>query len=118
MAKTVNEIIVTALQSLDLPVVERLYEGKKKEYITFNYADDRAEDFGDDSPHADVAYMQVHYICTWDTDFDATKRKIRQLLFDAGFSWPEVTDASDDYEKVRHFVYECWIENDYELEES
>lgn len=117
MASTVNEIIVTALRSLGLPVVERLYEGKQSEYITFNYADDRAEDFGDDRPHADVAHMQVHYICPWTTDYDSTKRSIRQLLFDAGFSWPEVTDASDDSARIRHFVYECWIENDFELEE-
>lgn len=118
MARTVNEIIVTALRSLNLPVVERLYEGTKKEYITFNYADDRAEDFGDDAPHTDVAYMQIHYICPWGIDYDETRRSIRQKLFDAGFSWPEMTDASDDSTRIRHFVYECWIENEYDLEEE
>lgn len=116
MADTVNKIITTALKSLGLPIAERLYEGEKTEYITFNWADDRAEDFGDDIPTEDVAYMQIHYICPWSKDYKETKRSIRQLLHTAGFTWPEVTDASEESARIRHFVYECEIENLYELE--
>ena len=116
MADTVNKIIVTALRSLGLPIAERLYEGEKTEYITFNFADDQGLDFGDDVPGADVAYMQVHYFCPYSKDYKSIKRQIRQMLQNAGFTWPEVTDASDDSERIRHFVYECEIENTYELE--
>lgn len=116
MADTVNKIITTALKSLGLPIAERLYEGKATEYITFNWADDRAVDFGDDVPEADVAYMQIHYVCPWNKDYKSTKRSIRQLLHSAGFTWPEVTDVSEEASRLRHFVFECEIENFYELE--
>ena len=118
MADTVNKKITTALKSLGLPIAEQLYEGKATEYITFNWADDRAGDFGDDEPTEEVAYMQIHYVAPWSKDYKATKRSIRQLLHSAGFTWPEVTDVSDDSARLRHFVFECEIENPYELEVS
>ena len=112
----INKIIVSALKPIGLPVAERLYEGKKDEYIVFNLTDDRGQDFGDDRPHADVAYLHVHYICPWSASYHDKRRQIRQALFDAGATWPEVSDLSDEAERVRHFVFEFEIENLYELE--
>ena len=44
------------------------------------------------------------------------KRRIIQTLLAAGFTAPEVTDMSDEAEKIRRLVFECEIENNYNLE--
>ena len=117
MADSVNKIITAALKPFGLPVAENLYEGTKKEYITYNYADDAVGDMGDDVPQAYVAYMQVHYFCPLDKSYADMKRRIRKALINAGFTPPEVVDASDLADRTRHLVFECDIENEYELEE-
>ena len=116
MSQSVNAIIVRALSSFSLPVAENLYEGKNAEYFTYNFADDRGADFGDNAPQADIAYMQVHYICPLHQSYAEMKKRIRQALVDAGATWPEVTDASDMAERLRHLVFEFEIENHYEVE--
>lgn len=114
--RTVNEIIVSALRPFGLPIAENLYEGKEKEYFTYNFADDRGADFGDNKPNADVAYMQVHYICPLKKSYADMRRQIRQALTDAGATWAQVTDLSDLSERLRHLVFEFEIENNYEVE--
>ena len=111
----VNEKIISALSPLNLKVTPDFDGGGAKEYITFNCTDDVAVEYGDDEPIFDVAHMQIHYFCPLEEDYLATKKKIRKLLFDAGFSYPEVTELTED--KKRHITFECEIENEYEMEE-
>lgn len=115
---TVNEKIVQTLSSFGLPVTTDFSGGGANEYFTFNYADDRATDFGDDEPQHVVAYMQIHYFGPMEKDYLSFKKKVRRVLFNAGFTYPEVTDASVTADKIRHLVFECDIENDYELSEE
>ena len=117
MSESVNRIVKAALAPFGLPVAESLYQGKEAEYFTFNYADDHPQDFGDDDVLAYVAYLQVHYVCQWDKPYTDMKRRIRRALTGAGFTAPEVTDASDSAGRIRHLVFECSIENSYDLEE-
>jgi hypothetical protein len=117
VADNVNKIIIAALKPFGLPVAENIYEGTKKEYFTFNYADDAVGDMGDDVPQAYVAYMQIHYFCPLEKSYADMKRRIRKALIAAGFTPPEVVDASDLADRTRHLVFECDIENEYELEE-
>lgn len=112
---TANEKIIQALEPLGLPVTADFYGGGAKEYFTFNYADDRAGDFGDDRPLHVVAYMQIHYFAPMEKDYLCIKKEARKALFEAGFTYPEVTDTTDLSEGTRHLVFECSIENEDEL---
>lgn len=112
---TVNEKIINALKQFGIPVFPDFFDGDAPEYFTFNYADDRPADFGDDIPLHIVAYMQIHYFCGMDKDYLSIKKKIRKALFDAGFTYPEVTDATIVEDGIRHLVFECEIENEDEL---
>lgn len=109
---TVNETIIQALKSLGYPVKPDLYTGKEKHYFTFNYANDRGEDFGDDEPQEAVASIQVHFFCPLSEDYLEIKEKIRDLLTDAGFTYPEITELNEPENKIRHLVYECEIEKE------
>lgn len=116
MANSMNRIVVSALSVFQLPVAENIYEGTASEYFVYNYADDVLADSGDDEPQAYVASMQIHYICPLQRSYSDMKRRIRKALVDAGFTAPEVTDASDTADRTRHLVFECEMENEYELE--
>ncbi len=112
---TVNEKIIQALAPLGIHIEADFYGNGETEYITFNYADDRAGDFGDNKPLHVVAYMQIHYFAPMDKDYLQIKKQIRKALFSAGFTYPDVTDATVLDERIRHLVFECNIENENEL---
>lgn len=111
---TVNEKIMSALRPLGIPMTTDFFGGSEKEYITFNYADDRAEEFGDDRPLGVVAYMQIHYFLPVEKDYLSIKKEIRRLLFASGFTYPEVTETTEG-KTIRHLIFECEIQNDEEL---
>lgn len=112
---TVNEKIKNALEAFGLPVTTDFYGKGLDEYFTFNYADDRVADFGDDSPLHVVAYMQIHYFSPMGKDYLCMKKQVRKALFDAGFTYPSVTDATIVENGIRHLIFECEIENENEL---
>lgn len=114
---TVNEKIIQALSPFGLKVTPDFYGDGAEEYFTFNYADDRASDFGDNEPIHVVAYMQIHYFCPVKKDYLKLKKEVRKALMNAGFSYPVVTDATSAGDEERHLVFECDIENEDELEE-
>lgn len=114
----IAELITAALSRMELAIAERLYEGDEDEYITWNQADNIGADYGDNKPGTNVIYVQVHYVCPWLMDYHPKLRIIRKLLSDAGFTWPEIIDASDAAIRIRHFVFECQIDNDYDLMED
>jgi hypothetical protein len=113
---TVNETIINALSQFGLTVTPDFFGGGADEYFTFNYADDRAVDFGDDAPDHVVAYMQIHYFAPMWKDYLSIKKKVRKALFQAGFTYPDVTDVTDTESEIRHLVFECDIENEDELQ--
>lgn len=113
---TVNEKIKHALSPFGIPVVADFYGGGKDEYFTFNYADDRATDFGDDAPQHVVAYMQIHWFLPRNKDYLELKKKIRNALFRAGFTYPEITVLTE--KGIRHVVFECEIEDEDALAED
>lgn len=115
---TVNERIIQALAPLGIYITPDFYGGGKEEYITFNYADDRAEDFGDNMSLHVVAYMQVHYFAPMEKNYLYVKKRIRKTLLTAGFTYPDVTDATFTDEGIRHLVFTCSIENENELLET
>ena len=116
MGRSVQEQILAALKPFGIPIAENLYEGTATEFFSYNIALDSAADHGDNLPQAYVASIQVHYVCPWNEPYQDMKRLIRKALLFAGCTAPEVADMSDTKDRIRHLIFECEIENDYDLE--
>lgn len=116
---SVNSIIITALKPLKYPCVPNIYTGSEKYYFTFNQASDHGVDYGDDEPSCTEVSMQIHF---WlpisesgsQINYIAQKKKIRELLFKAGFTYPAVTESTEAENNIRHIVYECDITEERE----
>lgn len=102
---TINQRIIAAMD-FGVPCVPGIYKGTADEYITFNY-NSMPDDFGDDAPGHEVNLVQVHYVCPVRQDSVARRKSIKQKLFAAGFTWPDMTDAKDA--DSQHYVFECEI---------
>lgn len=109
---TTFEKIVGALKQFGLPYAPDVYKGSEKRWITYNYADDYGDVFADDDPYVTINSVQVHLFLPLNEPFTTWKKQIRQALFDAGFTWPEITIQIEDEEKIRHLIFECDIEEE------
>ncbi len=103
---SVDAKIVAALNPLGFDVENSVSFTKNKTYFAFNYSVIPA-DFADDAPQHERFLVQVHFFCPLNVNITKQKKIICRALFAAGFTWPEVTDASD--ENGRHIVFECEI---------
>ena len=101
--------VIERLRDAVLPVVAvcvpDLYDGDAVEYCTFT-VDESPEDFGDNAPNQMRHLVQLHYYLppAGEKDPRTTKRALCRAIFGAGFTYPEVTNASD--ETGQHFVFE------------
>lgn len=101
---SINDAIINALTGFTSDVVPDLYTGEETEYITFNYSS-RGANFADNAPNHEINSVQVHYFCPASTNSLSKRKQIKKALFAAGFTWPEVIDASD--KEGQHWVFEC-----------
>ncbi len=97
--------IKAALSDLGIPMAPDVYTGSSTKYITYNIADDHGADFGDDKPLRAVVSVQVHYCQPIGLSYNSIKKQIRNKLFAADFTFPEVTQLND--ETTRHIIFEC-----------
>ena len=104
----VNPIIISALSSLDLPVVANVYEGTADEYITFNYADERPALRADDTDILDETEIQVHYFTRGNPQ--TNKKAIRRLLRASGFTILNTSEFYESDTKFNHIVVEAVID--------
>lgn len=111
---TVNEIIRTALAPFGYPCKPNIYEGSERKYFTFNVADERGTDFGDNEPGSILLNMQIHFFLPRKENYISEKKKIREALFAAGFTYPVVTELIETENNIRHIVYECDITEERE----
>ena len=100
---TINERIIAALNYGD-PVKPNIYTGTADRYFTFNY-NTIPDDFADDAPGHERYFIQVHFVCPLNYDSVSRRAEIKTKLFAAGFTWPNVTDATD--EDGQHWIFEC-----------
>ena len=112
----VNSLIESTLQPLGYPVAFGKYEGNTSPYIVFNYADDRAVSYADDTPQLDVASVQVHLFAPKTFNHMTVKRNIRARLHAVGFSYPAVSTFYEDDTNLFHLVFECEIFTNSETE--
>lgn len=107
---TAFQNIIEAIQDFGYPYEPDLYTGNEKKYFTYNYADDRGSLFGDNEPGAAIASVQVHFFLPLKENFIKEKNKIREALFQQGFTYPEVTVVTEPENQIRHIIFECDIE--------
>lgn len=106
---SINSELISALTPI-IPVVKPdAYrplpnETPATEYIVFNYTE-LPTLHADNEPHAMRYLVQVHYFCPWNVNPSSKKKRIRQALHGAGFTYPSTTNASDD--DGQHFVFEA-----------
>lgn len=116
---SVNAIIMKVLPPFGYPVVPEIYTGNEKYYITFNRVADAAKRFADNEPGCTVVHIQVHFFMpllenSVQTNHLRTTREIREALFKAGFTYPEVTILIEPENNVKHVVLECAIQEERE----
>lgn len=104
------EKIVGAIQGFGYPYEPDVYGGEKKKYFTYNYADERATLFADETAVSVVASVQVHFFLPYRENFISEKNRISKALFNAGFTFPEVTILKEN--DIRHIIFECDIEEE------
>lgn len=116
-------------KSLGIPAYPDLYTGKDsarpERWITYNFAANNGDLYGDDAPNAVVHSIQVHLFMPANKNFFTIQNSIRQALFEDGFTYPEVTVLVDEIttansgtSKLRHIVFECETEDEDFYEED
>ena len=103
--------IVSALTSIVGAgnVCDSVYNGTSTKYVVFNLVDSRGEVFSDDKPKIDATAMQIHFFCPSTYNYHSDKARIRKALFDAGFTYPQITTIYEEVTKMLHIVFECEI---------
>lgn len=72
-------------------------------YFVFNYTT-HGIGYADDEPTGELAIIQVHLYAPLATNLTSLRRQTKSAIHEAGFTWPEVLDLSD--ETARHLVFE------------
>lgn len=85
-------------------VFPHVYTGSLLRYVVWNY-DELPRVFADSAPHASVYLVQAHLYLPHKESPTASIQAIRRALWEAGFTWPSLTDASDS--EGQHWVLEC-----------
>lgn len=73
-------------------------------YYTFS-CESFGDDYGDDEPGCERWLVSVHLFAPLAENCVARVRETKRALSAAGFTWPQYTDATDQY--GQHHVFEC-----------
>ena len=112
---TVNQAIIDAVTPIVSKVVPDNYNGEEKEYCVFNYTE-YPDLYGDDGPTMIRYSVMLHYFLPLGENPIITKKRIQNALHDAGFTYPSVTNATDN--EYQHYVFECeYIDDNVFMEE-
>lgn len=109
-----NKKIMEALKPFGYPCVTDLYNGKENHYFILQTASELGADFGDGTPSYRVIFLQIHYFLPLTENYIKDKNKIREALFQSGFTYPKTTMLTEPENNIRHIVFECEIEEERE----
>ena len=105
---SVEARIKAALDVFGDPVEKSLFSAQPAElpprYYTF-VCNSFGDDFGDDRPGHERWLVSVHFFAPLGRNWNQRARETKRALFEAGFTWPRFTDATD--QDGQHFVFEC-----------
>lgn len=99
----INEAILETVTPIVAVCVPDLYTGTEQEYCTFDYIEAPVH-FGDDCPEYTLYSVQLHWCLPLGCDPRAKKAQLKRAIADGDFTYPSVTNASD--EDGLHFVFE------------
>ena len=95
----------TALNSgFDGAVFPNVYTGSLPKYVVWNYSEIPAV-YAERAPRASRYLCQVHLYCPHKENPLEAIQGLRRALWNAQFTWPSLTDASDS--EGQHWVLEC-----------
>lgn len=86
--------------------------GRLDRWMTYNTAFERGALFGGDSAQENILSMQIHLFLPEQVNYIDQKKRIREKLSDAGFTWPTVTVQAEESNRIRHIIFECDIEEE------
>ncbi len=105
---SVEARVKAALNAFGDPVEKSLLDAAAKDhpprYYTFACSS-FGDDYGDDEPGHERWLVSVHLFAPPGENVIRRARKTKRALFAAGFTWPEMVDASD--QDGQHYVFEC-----------
>ena len=99
----VEEAVKRAVSPL-FPCEAGTYTGTALEYVTWTVYQ-LPQVYGEHGPAAARYPVMVHYWLPHGKNPNPGKLRISKALFDQGFTWPSVTNASDG--DGQHYVFEC-----------
>lgn len=99
----IDEVIRSALNGIEDVIKPNVYDGSATEYIVYNY-DERGVVFADSRPRAILYRVMVHLYLPHGMNPGEKKDAIREAIWDAGGTWPSITNASDG--EGQHYVFE------------
>ena len=114
---TINELLIRTLRDEEVAVVEPgLYTGNASQYYLFR-VDEIGDDFGDDTAGGILYLTTVYYVCPREYNSIHRRRLTRQRLHAAGFTWPDIVDATSETDAKgadsgrlwQRWVFECEI---------
>ena len=100
----IDTTIRTALAPLGLPVEPNDYDGEEREYISFVYSE-LGVIYADGKPDAIRYLVSIHWYLPRGKNPEIGKNRIRNLLLDAGATWPNIVNASD--KEGQHYAFSC-----------
>lgn len=107
---SVESRIKAALDVFGDPVEKSLFSAQSSElpprYYTF-VCNSFGCNFGDDEPGHERWIVSVHFFAPLGQNWNNREKATKQALFQAGFTWPKFTDATDQH--GQHFVFECEV---------
>ena len=103
---SIESRIRLALDALGYKVYPDTYDGSDKTYFIMNY-NTIPDDFGCNQPQHERALIQVHLFCPHTFDSVKLRKDIKLALLGAGFTYPSMTNASD--EDGQHWVFEFQV---------
>lgn len=98
-----NQRLIKALSPLGLPAAPDVDVKHRNRTFTFNY-ELLPTQFADGRPLYWRALVQVHLFLPLEEDSVALRGMVPGILAGAGFTWPEVVDATDG--QSQHYVFE------------
>ena len=106
---SIEERIVRAMAFTGIPCAHPNYDGEEKAFLTFNL-DALPTDFADDGPQHERWLVQLHLFAPITQNTRKLRKAIRNAIFEAGFTYPDQTDASEAFKKAegseQHIVFE------------
>ncbi|MBQ0112680.1 MAG: hypothetical protein KBT03_06090 [Bacteroidales bacterium] len=116
----VNGIMLELENVTGLSVEEDYSEEHTEEWITFTYASEYYDEFGDNRPIAEVCDIQIKVTLLKNTDYFELKEKIKDYLLQNeayDIQCQTYMDMTEDVQKYRLLIISCKFKQDKEIKD-